>query len=138
MDGYPVQWLGSWAIVTLPAEVDLSNAGRLLEQLLLVIDGGATDLVADMSATTFCDSSGVHALVRARSRLDGQGGRLHVVAGSASVLRLFDLVGLSTLITIQATLAAALRARESLAAGEGPAGTADVPPPPHPRAGTEA
>ena len=81
MDGYPVQWLGSWAIVALPAEVDLSNAERLLEQLLLVIGGGATDLVADMSATTFCDSSRVHALVRARSRLVGQGGRLHVVAG---------------------------------------------------------
>jgi anti-sigma B factor antagonist len=119
MESYPVRRFGGWAIVALPAEVDMSNAERLREQLLAVIGEGATDVVADMSGTTFCDSSGVHALLQARKRVVAQGGRLRVVTASRSVLRLFDLLGLGTLITIYPTVAAALSAGAVATAGMG-------------------
>jgi anti-sigma B factor antagonist len=127
MESYPVRRFGAWAIVGLPAEVDMSNSERLHEQLLAVIGEGATDMVVDMSGTTFCDSSGIHALLRARKRVVSQGGRLHVVASSRSVLRLFDLLGLSTLVNVYPTVAAALSAGTALAAGPGqPAGADPV------------
>lgn len=115
MEGYPVRWFGSWAIVALPAEVDISNADRLRDQLLLVISEGAADVVADMSATTFCDSSGVHALIRAHKRADSQGGKLHVVTGSPAVLRVFGLLGVGKVISIFPTVAAALAAGSAFA-----------------------
>jgi anti-sigma B factor antagonist len=123
MESYPVRRFGGWAIVALPAEVDMSNAERLREQLLVVVGEGATDVVADMSGTTFCDSSGIHALLQARKRAVAQGGRLHVVTASRSVLRLFDLLGLGRLITVYPTVAAALSAGAVATAGTGqPAG----------------
>jgi anti-sigma B factor antagonist len=130
MESYPVRRFGGWAIVVLPAEVDMSNAERLREQLLVVVGEGATDVVADMSGTTFCDSSGIHALLQARKRAVAQGGRLHVVTASRSVLRLFDLLGLATLITVYPTVAAALSAGAVATAGAGqPAGADPVAPP---------
>ena len=61
---YPVLWIGQVAVVTLPAEIDVTNADAIREELLAVLNQGAVLLVADMSKTDFCDSSGVSALVR--------------------------------------------------------------------------
>ncbi len=121
MESYPVRWFGNWAIVALPAEVDISNAGRLGDQLLRVISEGAADVVADMSATTFCDSSGVHALIKAHKRAGSQGGKLHVAAGSPAVLRVFDLLGVGKVIGIYPTVAAALAAGGASVPGGDPA-----------------
>jgi anti-sigma B factor antagonist len=131
MESYPVRRFGNWAIVALPAEVDMSNAERLREQLLAAIGEGATEVVADMSGTTFCDSSGVHALLQARKCAVGRGGGLHVVTASRSVLRLFDLLGLSTLVTVYPTVAAALSAGAVATTGMGqPAGADPAAPDP--------
>ena len=61
---YRVLWIGQVAVVTLPAEIDVTNAEAIREELLAVLNQGAVLLVADMSRTAFCDSSGVSALVR--------------------------------------------------------------------------
>ena len=61
---YPVLWIGQVSVVTLPAEIDVTNADTTREELLAVLNQGAAMLVADMSKTVFCDSSGVSALVR--------------------------------------------------------------------------
>ena len=61
---YPVLWIGQVAVVTLPAEIDVTNADMVREDLLSVLNQGAALLIADMSKTNFCDSSGVSALVR--------------------------------------------------------------------------
>src|SRR2546425_211457 len=50
--------------MTVPAEVDISNAAQLREDLLSAVAQGASLVIADMSATTFCGSAGVTALVR--------------------------------------------------------------------------
>ena len=60
---YPVLWIGQVSVVTLPAEIDVTNADATREELLAVLNQGAAMLVADMSKTVFCDSSGVSALV---------------------------------------------------------------------------
>jgi len=59
---HPVLWIGQAAAVTLPAEIDIGNADRVREDLLSVLNQGATLLIADLSTTTFCDSAGVGAL----------------------------------------------------------------------------
>ena len=54
-DIYPVRRAGKQAVVTLPEDIDLSNAGQIREQLLTVINRGAAVLIADMTATISCD-----------------------------------------------------------------------------------
>jgi len=58
----PVQWTGQQAVVAIPGHIDASSAGQIREELLSVIDGGATALIADMIATTSCDHAGADAV----------------------------------------------------------------------------
>ena len=54
----PVLWFGQAAVVKLPAEIEVTNADRIREYLLFVLNQGAAVLIADLSMTTFCDSAG--------------------------------------------------------------------------------
>ncbi len=130
VEGFPVHWVGTYAVVRLPDELDVSNARQLLEQLRLLLAEGATDLVADMSHTGFCDSSGVRVLLQGRGETAQQGRRFHVVASSVQVLRVFELLNVGALITIHPTVGAALAARS------GAPGESTDPSAPGPSAGT--
>ena len=44
-DSYPARWAGRQAIVTRPRRIEASNAGRIREELLLVINRGAIELI---------------------------------------------------------------------------------------------
>jgi anti-sigma B factor antagonist len=104
VERYPVQWAGKLAVVTLPAEIDIANADRVRAELFSLLDQGATTLVLDMSATTFCDSAGVHAVIAARTRAIAGGAELRIVSTSGPVLRVFAITGVDQLVTIYASL----------------------------------
>jgi anti-sigma B factor antagonist len=101
---YPVQWTGRLAVVTLPAEIDISNADRVQAELLSLLEQGAITLVMDMSATTFCDSAGVHAVVAARTRAVASGAELRLVSSFASVLRVLAITGVDQLVGVYSSL----------------------------------
>ncbi len=102
-----MQWSGRSAVVRLPAEIDLTVADELREALLAVLNQGALGLIADMTATTFCDSAGITALVRAARRAAAGGTIMRIVVTAAPVLRVFTLVGIDRLIDIHPSVAAA-------------------------------
>jgi anti-anti-sigma factor len=56
------------AIVVLPGEIDVSNAQWVFDQLSSVFAAGATVVVADLTATVFCDSTGLSTLLRSSAR----------------------------------------------------------------------
>lgn len=62
---FPAVWSGQTAVVTAAGEIDLTNAEWLRDALLSALNAGASALVVDLTATTFIDSAGVTALVRA-------------------------------------------------------------------------
>jgi anti-sigma B factor antagonist len=88
----------------LPAEIDLTIADDVREALLSVLNKGALGLVVDMTVTTFCDSAGITALVRASRRADATGATICVAASGPPVLRVFSLVGIDRLIDIHPTV----------------------------------
>ena len=47
----PVHRAGQQAVVAGPGHMDASDAGQIREELLSVINGSATALIADMTAT---------------------------------------------------------------------------------------
>jgi anti-anti-sigma factor len=86
--------LGPWIVVVVSGEIDLATAPTLERELLRAEE--SHDLVAiDLSATSFLDSTGLHAIMTANLRLRERGGRLLIVEGPPQVSRLFTLTGLN-------------------------------------------
>lgn len=113
---FPVSWYGQTAVVRLPPEIDLTVADGAREALLAVLNQGALGLVVDMTATTFCDSAGITALVRAARRAGANGATMRLAATAQPVLRIFSLVGIDRLIDVYPSVDAA---RASLPDQEG-------------------
>lgn len=97
-------------MVTLPAEIDATNADQVRESLLGVVNQGAASLVADLSKTTFCDSTGVSALVRTFKRATASGGGMRLVVSSPAVHRVLSITGVDHLMPLYPSVAASLAA----------------------------
>src|SRR5215813_13430575 len=105
-DDCQVQWVGPHAVVAMPAEIDAVNAEEIRQGLLSAVGLGAAALVIDMSDTTFCDSSGVQAVIAAHRQATANGTELRLVA--TAVLRILTVVGIGQLVAIYPTLELAL------------------------------
>jgi anti-sigma B factor antagonist len=106
----PVRWVGRQAVVTLPEHVDVSNAGQIREDLLSVINRGAKELIADMTATVSCDHAGAGAVVRAHKRAVVSGAELRLVVTARIVSRGLSIAGVDRLVSIYPSLEAAMAA----------------------------
>ena len=95
---------GSWTLLTGHGHVlveiarnpdarirDISPAVGLTERTVQAI-------VADLTLTRFCDSSGIRTLVAAHQRAQADGGELLLVVPDAAVVRAFTIIGVDRLI----------------------------------------
>ncbi|HYY19591.1 MAG TPA: STAS domain-containing protein [Streptosporangiaceae bacterium] len=105
--------MGRQAIVTLPEQIDGTNAGQIRDQLLIVINHGAAALIADMTATVSCDHDGADALIRAYNRGLITGTQLRLVVTAQIVGRVLRVNGVDRLISIYPSLEAAIAAGAS-------------------------
>ena len=105
---YPVLWIGQVAVVTLPAEIDVTNADTVREELLSVLNQGAALLVADLSTTSFCDSAGVSALVRTFRRAGTSESSMRLVVSTPAVQRVLSITGVDRLVDTYPSVAASL------------------------------
>jgi anti-sigma B factor antagonist len=110
---FPVLWLGQAAVVTLPVEVDITVADQVREDLLSVLNRGPAALVVDMGGTTFCDSAGVRALVRAHKRAVASRADMVLVITAPAVQRVMAITGVDRLITVSPSVAEALATSQS-------------------------
>ena len=119
-----MRWAGRRAVVALPAHMDMWNAGRVGEELLSVIDRGATGLIADMTATLWFDHAGAGAVVRAFQRAVISGTELRLVVTAPAVSRVLGLSGVDRLVPIHPSLEVATAASAPAAVLAGVAGPA--------------
>jgi anti-sigma B factor antagonist len=105
-----VLWVGQVAVLSLPVEVDLVNADQVREDLLSLLNRSPSTLIVDMSGTTFCDSAGVNALVRAYKRACASGAGMRLVVTAPNVQRVLAITGVDSLVDIYLSVAAALAA----------------------------
>jgi anti-anti-sigma factor len=101
--------LGTLAVVTLPAKVDTAACRCLCGQLGSAL-ASATTVIADMTATRFCDSSGVHILLLAHEQAIATGVELRLVVPAAAVLRNLAAMGADWLLPVYPSLEDALAA----------------------------
>jgi sigma-B regulation protein RsbU (phosphoserine phosphatase) len=95
-----VAWSGRHAVVTMPAEMDITNASGISDQLAAVTAQSPEVIIADMTATVFCDTSGVHALTRARELAAASGSELRLALGGSPATRIIQLLGLDQIVPV--------------------------------------
>ena len=95
------------AVVVLPDEIDVLNAGSVGEQLVAAIVPGVA-VVADLSMTTFCDCAGVYSLLLAHREASASNAELRLVVRSRAVLRILELLGADQVLPVYPDLSAAL------------------------------
>ena len=114
-------------IVTLPAEIEIANADSIGGQLAAASGPGVPVVIADMTATTFCDTLGIRMLVLAHRRAASVGTELRLLLPCPNVLRVMKSLGVDAVLPIYLSLEQALT---------GPRGTAgETRGPPAPPAG---
>lgn len=106
-DRVVVQSRSEAVVVTLPAEIDITNGKLVREAVAQALCEPAAVLVADAAGTAFCDCAGVSALTRAHHQAIAAQAQLRVVA-SPAVRRVIELTGASQFLSIYPTVAAAL------------------------------
>jgi anti-sigma B factor antagonist len=99
------------AVVTVTGEIDVLTSGLLREGLLrLITDEGPPGLVVNLTGVSFLDSTGTGVLVGVLHRVRATGGRLAVAAPSRQARGILDITGLTTLLSVYDTEAAAVQA----------------------------
>lgn len=101
-------------IVALPAEIDVMNAEQIGRELREAFRPGVAVVIADMSATTYCDSSGMRALLLARDAAIAHRAQLRLVIPAGQVLRVLSLLGFDRLLQVYPSLGLALSAGPAL------------------------
>lgn len=98
------------AVVTMPAEIDISNAGAAATQLRAAIGPRISVVVADLTKTAFCDSSGMRILLLAHDWAAADGVELRLAVPPGPALVILKLIGLDRLLPVYPTLDEALAA----------------------------
>ena len=110
--------------VGFPEEFDISNAGDVAKKLRAVITPGGAAIVADLTRTAFCDSSGMRIIVLARDWATADNVELRLAVPPGPALVVLKLVGLDRLLPIYPSLDEALAGGAAADAGAPPGGAA--------------
>lgn len=97
-------------VVDVTGEVDVYTAPALRERLTALVDAGRTDLVVDLTAVRFMDSTGLGLLVGVLKRIRGLDGQLQLVIDAERLLKVFRITSLDQVFTVRATRDEALNA----------------------------
>lgn len=96
-------------VVALPAEIDYSNWEKVRNQLLGALRPGVGVVIADLTATVFCDSAGLASLARASRVAADSRVSLRAAVSSALILKLFEITAFDTILDVYPSVGAALR-----------------------------
>jgi len=95
-------------VVSVTGEIDLFTAPEFKERMSAPIDDGRSNLIVDLSRTTFIDSSSLGVLIGAHRRLKLRGGTLVVVCDDEAIAKTFKITGLDGVFTLAPTIEKAL------------------------------
>jgi anti-sigma B factor antagonist len=87
-------------VIDLAGEVDLYTAPQLKQELLRVIDEGATFVIVDLTETTFIDSTTLGVLLGGVKRVRPLGGSVVLVCSDRNIRKIFEITLLDRVFTI--------------------------------------
>lgn len=93
-----------YTVVHLKGELDLYTAPLLAQQLAELARNGTSQVVVDLEAIDFLDSTGLRVLIEAQQRLQKLNGTLRVVCTRSMILTAFRITGLDHALSVHATV----------------------------------
>jgi len=87
-------------LVAVRGEIDLFTAPELKQVLTEAVEQGKSQVVVDLSETTFLDSTALGVLIGAVKRLRSKEGALAIVNRDRSIAKTFEITGLDQVFTI--------------------------------------
>ncbi len=94
-----VSHMGGATVVALRGELDVASSQGLSDELVGLIEAGATDLVIDLAELAFIDSTGLSAILRANRKLER--GHLLLREPSPMVRQVLEITGLTGSLRIE-------------------------------------
>ncbi|HEU0041555.1 MAG TPA: STAS domain-containing protein [Jiangellaceae bacterium] len=85
-------------VIRLAGEHDMCSVEELTRAIVRVVDAGRSDVVFELSNVDFMDSTVIHQLVRASTRLGADGRTTRVRDPSPAARYVLDLCGLTHLV----------------------------------------
>ena len=97
-------------VVTVGGEIDVYTAPKLRDKITELVAAGVYDLVIDMEAVEFLDSTGLGVLVGGLKKVRAHDGSLQLVCTQDRLLKIFRITGLAKVFVIHHSAEAALAA----------------------------
>jgi anti-sigma B factor antagonist len=104
-----VQELSGVHVVRVAGEIDVYTSPELKSALNKAITSGAVNLVVDLTAVDYMDSSGFGTLLGATKRVRPKGGTINLVGCSEAVARMLTITRLNTIFGVFSSLDDALK-----------------------------
>ena len=90
----------STAVLLVSGELELANCATLRETVVELLAQSVTQLVLDLSALSFIDSSGVGVVIGALKRVRERNGALTLVITTPAIRRVFEITGLTEVFSV--------------------------------------
>lgn len=116
---FRIWWLDQVPVIVCPPEIDIANTDAFAAALTAAeqaateqaaTEQAAATVVVDLTATAFCDCSGLRVLGPAQERIAARGGRMRLVTTSGVIQLLLAMTGLEASIPQHSTVADAVLA----------------------------
>ena len=98
-------------VVSVGGEIDVYTAPKLRDKITELVASGSHDLVVDLEAVEFLDSTGLGVLVGGLKKVRAHDGSLQLVCTQDRLLKIFRITGLAKVFAIHGS------AEEAIAAG---------------------
>ena len=108
-----------YTVIAVGGEIDVYTAPRLREKLISLVESGSYQLIVDMEAVEFLDSTGLGVLVGGLKRVRAHDGWIDLVCSQSRILRIFRITGLNKVFSIFDSIADAVAAHQVPAPGDG-------------------
>ncbi|MCY0954067.1 STAS domain-containing protein [Streptomyces sp. H27-S2] len=104
---------GPLALAAVTGDIDFDTAPSLRDRALNLLAQGHHHLILDVADVSFCDSSGLNALIGIMRCAQEQGGTLSLAAVPDRLLHLLQMTGLDTVLPTHPTATEALTAHQA-------------------------
>ena len=99
---------GGRTIVAVGGEIDVYTAPKLRDTITDLVAAGSFQLVIDMTAVEFLDSTGLGVLVGGLKKVRANDGSLELICNNDRLLKIFKITGLAKVFVIHESPEAAL------------------------------
>ncbi|GAA4671312.1 anti-sigma factor antagonist [Nocardioides nanhaiensis] len=91
---------GGRTIVSVGGEIDVYTAPKLRDKITELVGAGVYDIVVDMEAVEFLDSTGLGVLVGGLKKVRAHDGSLQLICNQDRLLKIFRITGLAKVFVI--------------------------------------